>query len=112
LDEQIAALQEQKKAIYSQIRRDFGRHNAEGMKFCVRLAAMDTRQRAEQLEFNALGLSFLNMLKLDEKGSPESDTLQAANDDWRAQRERDRAIGFEDEASKLPSDTVETINAK
>lgn len=65
IDEQISALQEQKKQIYSRIRRDFDRRTAEAMKICMRLAAMDERQRAEQLQFHELGLSFLKMINPD-----------------------------------------------
>lgn len=97
VDDQIAALQEQKKQVYSKIRRDFDRRTAEAMKVCMRLAAMDERQRAERLQFDELGLSFLKMLKPDENKAQECGTLQADNDDWMAQRERDRATGFDDE---------------
>lgn len=97
IDEQIAALQESKKQAYSKIRRDFDRRTAEAMKVCMRLAAMDERQRAERLQFDELGLSFLMMLQPKDQTAQARSVSQPDNDDWRRQRELDRATDFDDD---------------
>jgi hypothetical protein len=82
LEEQIDALQEQKKAVYERIRRDFDRRTAEGMKVAMRLLRMDERRRAEHLEFSDTGRAYIEMIE------------GAGVDDWRVQREKDRARPF------------------
>lgn len=82
LEEQIDALQEQKKAVYERIRRDFDRRTAEGMKVAMRLLRMDERKRVEHLQFSDTGRAYIEMIE------------GAGSDDWRAQREKDRAHPF------------------
>jgi hypothetical protein len=82
LEEQIDALQEQKKAVYERIRRDFDRRTAEGMKVAMRLLRMDERKRVEHLQFSDAGRAYIEMIE------------GAGSDDWRAQREKDRARPF------------------
>lgn len=111
LDDQISVLQDRKKQVYAGIRRDFDRRTAEAMKVCMRLAAMDERQRAERLQFDELGLSFLNMIKPGGSEAQERGPLQPDNDDWVAQRERDRASGFDEEILDVDPKTGEIIDA-
>jgi uncharacterized protein (UPF0335 family) len=101
LDEQIAALQNDKKAIYERIRRDFDRRTAEAMKVAVKFLAMDSRKRAECLEFTDMGRKFLQMI--------ENSGDQSADELWRAQREKDRGEPFEPETGELLDEDLEEV---
>lgn len=104
IDEQIDFLQEAKKRVYGDIRRDFDQRTVEGMKVCMKFAAMDGRKLEERLQFDALGLTFLNMIDGQDGTLVNTDTgkhVEAKDDGWMADRERERAEPFDPETGEV-----------
>jgi len=52
IENDISALQDQKKAMLATIRSRFGRHQAEAVKIAMRIVMMDDAKRTEHMMFN------------------------------------------------------------
>lgn len=63
LEEQIADLQDRKKAMMQAVKSKHGRHNANALKITMRRAMMDAKERKEEAIFNEMASHYMDLLE-------------------------------------------------